>query len=156
MNSDRSKYFFQYLPTFQTVFLKKEEKSGLVCLWIMSVGILKFTISWLTYGRKQSTPDFLFIMQWWQSLIQTHFYIFFFQIKPMFISVMYSCPELPWKCRYFLNMIVYNLFTTWNCSAKKGRWDLLIFPPSLSVHLSIPSKGIFFQTITLPLLRESQ
>lgn len=78
------------------------------------------------------------------------FLLFLFKIKTMFVSVMCSCPELPWKCRYIYSCLFLVFSQMWNCSAKKGRWELHIFPLLwLSIYLSHP-KGSFFQTITLP------
>lgn len=68
----------------------------------------------------------------------------------MFVSAMCYCPEIPWKCRCFLFVLVtLSLFTSLFC--KKGQIRIVNLP--LQPHVFIQS--CLFQTITLFLLRES-
>lgn len=66
-------------------------------------------------------------------------FIIFFKIKTMFVSVMSYCPEIHWKCRYFLLMLVtLSLFTS--VLQKRVGKNFKSSP-----HPMYPTKVIFFR-----------
>lgn len=82
-----------------------------------------------------------------RALFNTHF-ITFFKIKNMFISVICYCPEILFKCRYFLRtQDAWDTESSMFC--KNGQIRIINLLPGM------PVKSNHSQTIILFLLRQS-